>query len=298
MPFYFYGVFENISKEQKEEKIKIEFKAKFLCPYGCRRSHKPNQEETLEKNLWCSEKDCQLYDFEKRGHKQAREKLRPIIKCPSCFERIFPIGIDAPKHANYDQWVQKQFREHKCPGQDSAIIWQWRAEENPETMKRKNKKEAARARREKFADIQKARKKAVTEGKNVAEASSQLHRKYHSYQQLKAMNNIMTKHQVAAEFAKEQEDAETASANDTMNPAATPRNEREKRTYDSAPGTEELKAAFRQKGKGKGNPSAKGNSPFIYSDSTKGGRGSNISPTNLSADMAAVAMDKEEDPAL
>ena len=49
MPFYFFGVFENITKVQKEEKIKVEFKGKFLCPYGCRRCHKPNQEEGLEK---------------------------------------------------------------------------------------------------------------------------------------------------------------------------------------------------------------------------------------------------------
>ena len=42
----------------------------------------------------------------------------------------------------------------------------------------------------------------MAEGKDSSEATSQLHRKYHSYKQIKLMN--MTKEEAAAQFKKKE----------------------------------------------------------------------------------------------
>ena len=102
MPFYFFGVYQHLSKYQEEVKIIVQFKEKLVYQYKCRRSHKASMEDKMAKNMWRQEKECQMYNYEKRGHKQAREKLRVIIKCPACFERIFPIGAETIEGANYD----------------------------------------------------------------------------------------------------------------------------------------------------------------------------------------------------
>ena len=297
LPFWFFGVYESQTNIQTEAKIKIDFKLLHQCPYGCRRNHKQYMESMLDSNLWCQEKDCQLYDFEKRGHKRAKEKLRVIIKCPACFERIFPIGIDTPEHANYDDWVKKQYKSHQCPGQDESIIWRWIPEQNKETVERQNRKDAARARREKFMDIQKERKKAMTQGKAASEANSQLNRKYHTYKQVRMMN--MTKEETAAHFKEKEKQSDSsktaeADAQWTTNPLATPR-QQEKRPHPDTPGTEEMKALNRQKGSGKDKFFGKGKVlPIAPATKEKGGRGSHISPTNLTEQMQSVAMEIAE----
>ena len=196
--------------------------------------------DSVEEQLWCPEKECLLYDYESRSHQGSTHKLRRVIKCPNCFLRIFEPAETPPPGKDYRQWTLQKFMDHSCPGQADELVWKWTPTMNAATSARSIKKEVAQARRAKFAEMQKQRKKQATEANKQAAQASVQKRKYHSHQDVVRMNqeasslsNTVESHSAAPQKATT---APVRTIQTMHNPMfASPPNESTKRTLDDCP---------------------------------------------------------------
>ena len=183
------------------------------------------------------------------------EKVRRVIKCPNCFERIFQIGEKEPPGQDNRTWTQQKFFDHACPGEAEELVWKWLPAMNNITSARAAKKEAAKARRAKFREQQSERKKQATEANFSSAQAGFLNRNYHSHHDVVRMNQNTAKPSNTAESqtsgqSKVAETKPITTIQTMNNPMfSSPPNEAHKRTVDdcpelSIPGSEERAAAF------------------------------------------------------
>ena len=147
----------------------------------------------------------------------------------------------------------------------------WLPEQNKQTSKRALKKEAAKARRAKFAELQADRKKQAAEANSEHLKESIAKRNYHSHFEVQRMNKEFSQTTASASSTEAQtafpNTAEGHSGIQTIqtmtNPLAqvSPPNESVKRSAASIPeltipGSAEKAASRRNKGKGKGGASS------------------------------------------
>ena len=234
--------------------------------------------------MFCPEKECLLFDYEDRSHQGSRSKMRRIVKCPNCFQRIFTPGQTSTDRNH----TLQQFFEHTCPGQADEIAWTWLPEQNRQTSERAAKKEAAQARRAKFAALQADRKRQATELNvhHMREANKK--RNYHSHFDIQRMNQESPQPTASASsneaqtvFHSRNEGVPTIQSIQTMtNPLAqtSPPNEPTKRAAASIPeltipGSAEKKAAQSNKQKG-----------------GKVGKGGTATSSGISEELAATAI--------
>ena len=110
------------------------------------------------------------------------------MKCPNCFQRIFKEGETSSDR----QFTLQKFFEHSCPGQADEILWLWFPEQNSQTSERAAKKEAAQARRAKFASLQADRKRQATEANAQHMKEANKKRNYYSHFDVQRMNKAAT----------------------------------------------------------------------------------------------------------